>query len=70
MSKTIILSEEKFKKILKELDVTSNDDPFANQRDPEKFPEENHDQIFNDVNKQETAKGPNDNMGIENPDLP
>ena len=67
MSKTIILSEEKFKKILKELDVTSNDDPFADQKNPGNYPEENHDQIFNDVNERETAKGPNDNMGIENP---
>ena len=69
MSKTIILSEEKFKKILKELDITSNEDPFDTQRHPEKYPktEEDHDQIFNDVNERETAKGPNDNINIENP---
>jgi hypothetical protein len=70
MSKTIILSEEKFKKILKELDITSNENPFDTQKHPERYPEEDHDESIVGEPTDETNYYPDGNIGIENPELP
>lgn len=73
MSKTIILSEEKFKKILKEFDVRSNQRPFEDQHKEEgddDGTEEHNVSTVGELPTDETNYYPNGRIGIENPGLP
>ena len=81
MSKTINISEEKFRKALRNIvkeadDVYNNYEAFKGQMGGEALPNpndrssENHDRGTVDVNSiDSTAYNPNDNIEIENPDL-
>ena len=66
MSKIVNISEEKFRKALREIVAgeyaDSPQDPFASQKE-----DDSHNQAITDTNVDPTAYRPNDNMGIENP---
>ena len=66
MSKIVNISEEKFRKVLREIVsgeyADDNQDPFASQKE-----DDNHNQAITDTNVDPTAYKPNDNIAIENP---
>lgn len=66
MSKIVNISEDKFRKALREIVAgeyaNSPQDPFASQKE-----DDNHNQAITDTNVDPTAYRPNDNIAIENP---
>lgn len=66
MSKIVNISEEKFRKALRDIVAgecaDSPQDPFASQKEGD-----NHNQAITDTNVDPTAYRPNDNIAIENP---